>query len=136
VKEAGIRRDHQFKLAHRPVREFDVICLEDLNVKGLADSTLAKDVRDAAWAQFTRILTDKAEEAGRQVVLVNPRNTSQRCSGCGALPAERKPLSVRKHVCGECGLRLDRDVNAARNILRLGESEQRTSGCEVHRQAA
>jgi putative transposase len=68
--------------------------------------------------------------------LVNPRNTSQRCSGCGALPAERKPLSVRKHVCGECGLRLDRDVNAARNILRLGASEQRTSGCEVHRQAA
>jgi putative transposase len=114
------------------VRDYKLICLEDLNVKALADSTLAKDVRDAAWGQFTRILTDKAEEAGRTLVLVNPRNTSQQCSGCGALPAERKPLSARMHECDECDLQLDRDVNAARNILRLGESQQRTPGCEVH----
>ncbi len=123
---------HQLKLVHRLVHEFDLIAIEDLNVKGLADSTLAKDVRDAAWGQFTRILTDKAEEAGRTLVLVNPHNTSQTCSGCGALPVERKTLSIRTHVCGRCGLRLDRDVNAARNILRLGESQQRTPGCEVH----
>jgi putative transposase len=136
LKEARVRRDHQFKLAHRLVSEFDVICLEDLNVKGLADSTLAKDVRDAAWGQLTRILTDKAEEAGRSLVLVNPRNTSQQCSGCGNVPDVSKKLSIRTHQCGECGLTLDRDVNAARNILWLGGSQQRTPGCETQLAAA
>ena len=131
LKETRVRRDHQFKLAKRLTDEFDLICIEDLNVKGLADSFLAKDCRDAAWGQFARILADKAEEAGRQLVRVNPRNTSQMCSGCGAPPAERKTLSIRTHECGECGLTLDRDVNAARNILRLGASQQRTTGCET-----
>jgi putative transposase len=131
LKEARVRRDHHFKLAKRLTDEFDLICLEDLNVKGLADSNLAKDVRDAAWGQFVSILTDKAAEAGRSLVLVNPRNTTQTCSGCGHLPGKRKTLSVRMHACTECGLRLDRDVNAARNILRLGESQQRTPGCET-----
>jgi putative transposase len=131
-KEARVRRDHHFKLACRLTRDFDLICLEDLQVKALADSYLSKDVRDAAWRQFIDILTDKAEEAGRIVVLVDPRNSSQTCSDCGRLPAERKKLSARMHECRECGLRLDRDVNAARNILRLGESQQRLNGCEVH----
>lgn len=131
LKEGRIRRDHQFKLAKRLTDEFDLICLENLNVKGLADGWNAKDVRDAGWGQFTSILTDKAEEAGRTLVLVDPRNTSQACSGCESLPAKRKTLAVRTHECAVCGLRLDRDVNAARNILRLGESQQRTPGRET-----
>lgn len=100
-------------------------------MKGLAESPLAKDVRDQAWAQFRSILADKAEEAGRQLVLVNPMNTSQACSNCGVLPSEPKTLSIRTHECAECGLALDRDVNAARNILRLGESRHRLLGCDV-----
>jgi putative transposase len=72
--------------------------LEDLQVKALADSYLSKDVRDAAWRQFIGILTDKAEEAGRIVVLVDPRNTSQTCSACGRLPAERKKLSALERL--------------------------------------
>ena len=131
LRESRIRRDHQFKLAKRLTDEFDLICIEDLNVKGLADGYLAKDCRDAAWGQFARILADKAEEAGRTLVRVNPRNTSQVCSGCGALPAVPKTLSVRTHECGVCGLVLDRDVNAAANILRLGASQQRMTGCVV-----
>jgi putative transposase len=118
LKEARIRRDHQHKLARRLVREADVIYIEDLNVKALAESHLAKDVRDQAWSQFRTILADKAVEASRLLELVDPRGSSQECSGCGAVV--KKPLSQRIHRCS-CGLTLDRDVNAARVILRRGE---------------
>lgn len=128
LSEARIRRDHQFKIAKRLVDRFDLICLEDLSVKALADSSLAKDVRDQGWAQFTKIVADKAEEAGRIVVFVNPRNTSQICSGCEQIVP--KSRDERLHRCGRCKLRLDRDVNAARNILRLGESQQRGMAAE------
>jgi putative transposase len=121
LTEARIRRDHQHKLARRLVRENDVIYLEDLNVKGLAESYLAKDVRDQAWSQFRGILADKAVEAGRLLVLVDPRGSSQECCDCGATVA--KTLSERVHRC-PCGLTLDRDVNAARVILRRGERQR------------
>lgn len=124
LKEARIRRDHHHKLARRLVVEFELIALEELNVKGLADSQLAKDVRDQAWSQFRGILADKAEEAGRSLVLVDPRGSSQECSGCGAIV--RKKLSERTHLC-TCGVHLDRDVNAARVILRRGERQQEAS---------
>ena len=67
---------------------------------------------------FRSLLDYKAIEAGVEVVTVNPRNTSQACSGCGSIV--QKDLSVRLHVCPDCGLTLDRDVNAAKNVLRLG----------------
>lgn len=127
LKEARVRRDHHFKVARSLVERFDLICIEDLNFKALADSTLAKDVRDQAWAQFASILADKAEEAGRLLVCVNPDNTSQMCSNCNEIVA--KTLSTRMHSCA-CGLTLDRDVNAARNILRLGASRQRSAAAE------
>jgi len=109
------RRDFHFKTAHALVQRYDVVAVEDLNVKGLARSALAKSVHDVGWGQFLVILSDKAESAGRTVIAVDPRNTSQDCSGCG-LRVE-KPLSQREHQCPICGLHLDRDVNAARNIL-------------------
>lgn len=96
---------------------------------------LARPVHDAAWAQFTTILSAKAAEAGRTLVRVDPRGTSQRCSGCDAeVP---KDLSVRVHRCPHCGLTMDRDVNAARNIHRLGQSlrEGRPLGLPMIRQA-
>src|SRR5690606_2761974 len=70
-------------------------------------------------------LCAKAEEAARTVVAVNPSGTSQVCSGCGCEPRERKTLAVRTHRCSECGLVLDRDTNAARNILHLAASAKR-----------
>jgi len=114
------RKDFHHKTARALVRRYDAISVEDLNIKGLARGMLARPIHDAAWAQFTTILSAKAEEAGRTLVRVDPRGTSQRCSGCDAeVP---KDLSVRVHRCPHCGLTMGRDVNAARNIHRLGQS--------------
>jgi len=117
----NVRRDWAFKLAKDLVRRFDVIYVESLNLKGLAQSRLARDVQDQAWGAFLAILTDKAAEAGRSVVPIDARNTSQVCSACGATVP--KPLRERWHRC-TCGYEADRDVNAARNLYRLGESRQ------------
>ena len=117
-----VRLDFHHKTALDLVRRFDVIAVENLNVKGLAQMALAKQVHDAGWAQFTTILRAKAESAGREVVAVDPRGTSQECSGCGAVV--KKGLGVRVHACS-CGLVLDRDTNAAINIKnRLGQSRR------------
>ncbi len=117
----NLRRDHAFKLASDLVRRFDVIYVEDLNIKGLVRSRAARDIQDQGWGSFVRILTDKAAEAGRAVIELDPRNTSQMCSACGALVP--KQLGERWHRCG-CGYEADRDTNAARNLYRLGESRQ------------
>lgn len=110
----NLRRDHAHKTAHGLVVRFDLIAVEDLNVKGLARSALAKDVSDQGWGQFLSLLRDKAEWAGREVIAVDPRGTSQECSECGVVVS--KGLKVRTHICA-CGYVSDRDVNAARNIL-------------------
>jgi putative transposase len=100
-----------------------LIAHESLNAKGIARTCLAKSTHDAGWAQFLQILQYKAEEAGTRVVAVDPRNTTQACSSCGAMPEVKKTLSDRVHSCS-CGYLADRDVNAAENILRLGRSLQ------------
>lgn len=74
-------------------------------------------MQDAGWAQFTELVKAKAASAGRTVLFVNPRYTSQTCDGCGTVA--KKTLAERWHSC-ECGCELDRDHNAAINILRLG----------------
>jgi putative transposase len=94
-----------------------------LNVKGIARTPLAKSTHDAGWAQFVNILVSKAEEAGVGVVAVDPKNTTQACSRCGALAELKKKVSDRMHVC-LCGYVQDWDINAAENILRLGWSLQ------------
>ena len=95
---------------------------------GSAKSGLNKSIRDAGWGQFVGYCTYKAEDAGRTVVQVNPRYTSQICSGCGTV--KKKTLDERWHSC-ECGTELDRDHNAARNILRLGRSQQLVMAVEA-----
>jgi putative transposase len=117
----NLRRDHAFKLAKDLVQRFDSLYVERLNLRGLIRSRLAQDVQDQAWGAFLAILSDKAEEAGRSVIALDARNTSQLCSECGALVP--KPLRQRLHRCA-CGYQADRDINAARNLLRLGESRQ------------
>lgn len=112
------RRDFHFKTAKRYADAYGRIIVEDLKIRPLARSRLAKSVLDAGWSAFLDILTCKAESAGGQVVRINPRFTTQQCSQCGELV--QKSLSVRTHSCSSCGYVADRDVNAALNILRAG----------------
>jgi putative transposase len=112
------RRDFHFKTAKRYADGYQTIIVEDLNIRALARSRLAKSILDASWGAFLDILTDKAGSAGGQVVRINPRYTTQKCSKCGEMV--QKSLSVRTHICPSCGYIADRDVNAARNILKAG----------------
>jgi len=111
------RRDFLHKESRRLVNAYSLIAVEDLNIKGMVRCHhLAKSISDAGWSELIAMLCYKAEEAGSRVIKVNPSGTSQECSGCGTVIP--KDLSVRVHACTYCGLVLDRDVNAARNILR------------------
>jgi len=101
------------------VANYDLIAHEDLKISNMVRSNLAKSIMDAAWGILIHQITYKAESAGRWVVPVNPRGTSQICSGCGR--TVKKKLSERVHSC-ECGLVLDRDHNASINIKALGMS--------------
>jgi putative transposase len=118
----NVRLDHAHKLSRRLVFDFGLIAVENLKIGGLAHGPLAKDVTDQGWASFLTKLEYKAAEAGTGLIRVPPAGTSQRCSACGVVVP--KPLSERTHRCSECGLTIDRDTNAARNILRLGLSRQ------------
>jgi putative transposase len=119
------RTDFHHKTALALVRRYDAIYLEDLRVANMVrNPRLAKSISDAGWAAFRTILTGKALYAGRRVVAVPPAFTSQECSGCGERVA--KSLSARTHVCPSCGLVMDRDANAALNILALGKKESGT----------
>ncbi|GAC1490112.1 MAG: RNA-guided endonuclease TnpB family protein [Chamaesiphon sp.] len=113
-KVADKRKDFHFKTANYLLKKYDVVAVENLNVKGLARTGLAKSVLDAGWSNFLSILGNKAVNAGLLVVPVSAHNTSQDCSGCG----ERVPkkLHIRWHDCPNCGCSLDRDHNAAINI--------------------
>jgi putative transposase len=115
----NIRRENHISVAKALVERNDTIFVEALNIKGLAGGMLSKSVSDAGWGDFLRWLHVKAEEAGRTVVEVNPRGTSQTCPACGLVAP--KLLSQRVHRC-VCGLVCDRDVVAARVILGLGTS--------------
>lgn len=112
------RRDFHFKTAKKLITENDLICIENLTHFKAEWKNLRKSISDVAWQQFFDILVFKAEEAGKQVIKVDPKNTSQRCSGCDVIVP--KDLSTRVHSCKNCGLVLDRDHNAALNILQAG----------------
>jgi len=116
------RSDFQHKLSRQIADSYGLIAVEDLNIKALSRSMLARSVNDAGWGLFLAKLAYKVEYTGGQLVRVNPNGTSQVCSRCGCLPDVPKTLADRFHSCPPCGLLIDRDVNAARNILRLGLS--------------
>ena len=119
TKIARSRADHAHKVARRIVDENQVLAVETLGVAALARTRLSKSIHDAGWTQFLRVLGEKAADAGRTVVAV-PRDfpSSQLCSVCGVRDG-KKPLSIREWTCA-CGAVLDRDYNAAVNIMNEG----------------
>jgi len=116
------RRDFHFKVANQFIKAYDSICIEDMDSWNSLNHGLTREMRDAAWFGFFDVLCWKAEEAARMVIKVPARDTSQLCSRCGARVP--KDLSVRIHSCPFCGLTIDRDHNAALNILRAGQAPQ------------
>ncbi|MEG4488394.1 transposase [Microcoleus sp. D2_18a_B4] len=113
-KVAEKRKDFHFKTANELLKKYDVVAVENLNIKGLARTKLAKSVLDAGWSSFLSILTNKAVNAGVLVIPVSAYNTSQDCSSCGEKVP--KKLHIRWHDCPHCGCSLDRDHNAAIGI--------------------
>lgn len=116
-KVARQRKDFHYKTAIWLLDKYDLIAHEDLSIKGLVKTKMSKSINDAGWGEFLAILTRKAESAGVGTVAVNPYNTTQNCSGCGVVVP--KTLADRWHTCSHCLLKMDRDWNAARNILNL-----------------
>jgi putative transposase len=116
---ANRRKDFAHKLSRELVNAYGAIFFENLSIQNmLRNHHLAKSIGDAAWSQLIQYTQYKAVNAGRVCELVDPRGTSQRCSGCGTVV--QKDLSVRVHECPSCGLVMDRDLNASINIERLG----------------
>ena len=121
IKIANQRKDFQFKLSNQLCSEYDVICLEDLNIKAM-QRMWGKKISDLSHSNFVNILKNKAVEYGVNVVEI-PRfyPSSKTCSNCGCV-LDDLPLKVRSWVCPACGVEHDRDFNAAVNILRVGTS--------------
>jgi putative transposase len=127
AKVADARRDFNHQLSTKLIRENQAVYVEDLAVRGLARTRLAKSVHDASWSAFVNMLEYKAELHGREFRRIGRfEPTSQVCSACGVKDGP-KPLHVRKWQCTACGGVHDRDVNAARNVAALGRREARNA---------
>ncbi|NEQ11989.1 MAG: transposase, partial [Moorea sp. SIO4E2] len=115
LKISRQREEHAKRLARCVIRSNDLVAYEDLRVKNLVKNhCLAKSINDAGWYQFREWLEYFGQKFSRVTVAVHPAYTSQNCSDCGEVV--KKSLSTRTHIC-KCGCQLDRDHNAARNIL-------------------
>lgn len=118
-KVANQRRDFLHKLSYNLSKNYSVIVVEDLNIRNMVKNRkLSKSISDAGWGMFRNMLSYKCEREGGLLHKIAPQYTSQDCSCCGN--RVKKSLSVRTHVCKHCGTVLDRDHNAALNILQKG----------------
>lgn len=123
TKVADARRDFHHKLSTKIIRDNQAVTVEDLAVRGLARTRLAKSVHDVGWSAFITMLEYKARLHGREFFQIGRfEPTSQICSSCGVKDGP-KPLHIRAWKCAACGTTHDRDVNAARNIAALGRRE-------------
>jgi putative transposase len=129
---ADQRRDGLHKLTTRLAAEFGTVAIEDLHVAGMVKNRrLARHVADASFGEFRRQAEYKAAWRGGRVIVADRWFASTKtCSGCGAVKA-KLPLSERTYVCASCGLVLDRDVNAARNLAEYGKRQIAGSGPEI-----
>lgn len=121
-KVSNKQNDFQHKLSRELVNTYDVICLEDLNVKGMQKNRkIAKSIQDAGWSSFVSKLEYKADFEDKLIIKVDRFfPSSQLCSNCGYKNAEVKDTSIRKWECPQCGTNHDRDINASINILNEG----------------
>lgn len=120
-RSANRRNNFAHQESRKLVNEYQFIAFERLDIQDMqvnGNKTISRGIADVAWGQFVQFTLYKAENAGRGIALVNPRGTTQTCSGCGVIVP--KDLSVRIHDCPHCGLKLNRDHNAALNILARG----------------
>lgn len=129
-KISNRRADYLHKCAIELVRRYDIICIEDLNVKGMVkNNRLAKSISDASWGTFLNMLTYKAEWNDKKVVKIDRYfPSSQTCNVCGHVNKDVKDLSVREWKCPACHSHHDRDVNAAINILCVGLKQYTSAG--------
>jgi len=131
VKVADARREFHHQLSTRLIRENQAVAVEDLAVKGLARTRLAKSVHDAGWSAFVAMLEYKAARYGRTFVRIGRfEPTSQVCSACGVKDGP-KPLAVREWTCAACGTWHDRDVNAAVNVAKAAGLAVSARGAQV-----
>jgi putative transposase len=137
------RKDLAHQLSRELVNSYDLIVHEDLKITNMvrrprarraddgtyeangaaAKTGLNRSISDAGWGQLLQCIAYKAEDAGREVIAVDPRHTSQRCSCCGHVARENR-LTQARFRCQECGHEAHADVNAAANILRAGRARQ------------
>jgi putative transposase len=115
-KLANSRMDFLHKTSRSLVNRYSLVSLENLNIQSMVQEKFGKQIYDAGWGLLASMLCYKAVSAGCKVVFVNPEGTTQQCSRCGA--SVPKTLADRVHSCPCCGLVLDRDLNAAHNILK------------------
>jgi putative transposase len=114
-KIQNARNDFLHKTSTRLVNDYSMIALEKLDVQEMMGDGLGKSIGDAGWARFATLLSYKAENAGSKIVFVNPAGTTKTCHRCGHV--QDMPLEERIYNCPDCGLTMDRDLNAAKNIL-------------------
>ena len=115
------RNDFLHKISTYYIKKCSTIVIEKLQIKKMVKKQRYWNKRnflDCSWGKFISMLKLKAESAGTELIEVNPRNTTKTCSGCGTI--QDTDLSNREYICNKCGLEIDRDVNAAKNILALG----------------
>lgn len=129
-KIANQRKDFLHKTSRYYVNNYDLVAMEDLNIRGMVrNHCLSKSISDASWGTFANMLSYKMKILGKHLVKVAPQYTSQTCSGCGEIV--KKSLSVRTHICLSCGLVLCRDENASRNIIKKGLDKANGEGISL-----
>jgi len=145
-KISGQRDDFLHKLSRKIVYEYSFIAAEKLNVSDMMRTnkfnhknrahynSFSKHISDASWNKFIQMLSYKAESAGRKLICVDPRGTSQECNNCHQIV--KKELSERVHHCPFCNVTIDRDINAAINILRKAERLELISNDEPNKTTA